>query len=523
MRADEPTRNIVSNGYSTHVKKVNGQVNGVKNGRKRSSRSPLYRSHNREEVTRILIQGLRDMGYENTAASLSYESGFELESSEVSGFRNAILNGEWLSAERFLSQSGLVLAEHASRNQMLFFIREQKFLEMLVARDLLSALKVLREELTPLHYDTYKLHRLSTYLMCTQRDLETQLRWPDPQEARQTLLEALTRSISPSVMIRDHRLSELLDQVKSSQINQCTYHNTALPPSLYSDHHCNQHNFPTQTWMILENHTGEVYCVAFSPDGTRFATAGQDTCCVVYDTNDFSILYRLLKHGAPITHIAWSPDSKKLLTTATEAAAYVWDMSTGKILATLEHQTGEQRPITSGAWTPDSKSLITCCHDINSKLCLWNLTKDPRTPVYTWSGEFRVSDIAISADGQRLGMFSQFILSILTYSVCNDMDEMLIGYDIPSRRELWRRKFSSKITSITASQDARTAIVNIAEGEVHMIDLNDGLPISRYRGPSQGAHIIRNCYGGAAENFVLSGSEGKSFVFISTSLTINRW
>lgn len=88
------------------------------------------------------------------------------------------------------------------------------------------------------------------------------------------------------------------------------------------------------------------------------------------------------------------------------------------------------------------------------------------------------------------------------------MYDMLIGYDLPSRRELWRRKLTSKITCITTSQDNLTAIVNIAEGEVHMIDLEDGLSISRYRGPSQGAHIIRNCYGGAAENFILSGSEG---------------
>lgn len=401
MRADEPR--IVSNGYSAH-KKVNGQVNGVKNGRKRT-RSPLYRGHNREEVTRILIQGLKDMGYDNTAASLAHESGFELESTEVAGFRNAILNGEWTAAERFLSQSGVILAENASRNQMLFFIREQKFLEMLVARDLLSALKVLREELTPLHYDTYKLHRLSTYLMCTQRDLESQLRWPDPVEARQILLEALTRSIAPSVMIRDHRLSELLDQVKSSQINSCMYHNTALPPSLYSDHKCNQHEFPTQTWMILENHTGEVYCVAFSPDGTKFATAGEDQVCIIYDTNDFSIIHKLQKHKAQITHIAWSPDSKKLITTANEPHAHVWDISTGKILATLEHQNGEQRFITSAAWTPDSKGLVTCCHDISSKICLWNLaSKDYRAPVHTWSGEFRVADVAISADGQRLSM-----------------------------------------------------------------------------------------------------------------------
>lgn len=468
----------------------------------------MYRGHNREELTRILIQGLKDMGYENSAHSLSSESGYELENSEVAAFRSAILSGHWSEAERILSGSpqdegggartthqGLVLAENASKSQMLFWIREQKFLEMLVARELLSALKVLREELTPLHYDTYQLHTLSSLLMCTQKELEVQLKWPeDPEESRQILLENLTKSIAPSVMIRDHRLAELLDQVKAAQINQCLYHNTSVPPSLYSDHLCNQEDFPSKQWMILEEHAGEVYCVAFSPDGSKLATAGEDKICIIYDAINFRVLHKLQKHNASITHVAWSPDSKKIITAAAEPHAHVWDVMSGKLVTTIEHNNGERRPITSGAWTPDSRSLITCCHDMGSKMCLWDLyAQDPRKPVHTWSGEFRVSDIAITPDGKRL--------------ICNDMGNMLIVYDLHTYAEQFRRKLSSKITCITPSRDSQVVIVNLAEGEIQMIDLDLRCPVRKFKGLNQGGNIIRNCFGGAAENFVLSGSK----------------
>lgn len=444
MRSDEHARSIVSNGYSTnsafhgprkaavsmngHSPNLNGSGQTLRNGtsKRRNPRSPSYRGHNREELTRILIQGLKDMGYDNSANLLSSESGYELESSEVASFRSAILSGHWNEAERILSDSsqddggslshstghGLVLAEHASKDQMRFWIRQQKFLELLVARKLLAALKVLREELTPLHYDTYQLHTLSSLLMCTQGELEAQLRWPeDPEESRQQLLEELTRSIAPSVMIRDHRLAELLDQVKAAQINQCLYHNTSVPPSLYADHKCNQEDFPSRTWMIVEDHQGEVYCVAFSPDGSKLATAGEDKLCIIYDVMNFKILHRLLKHNAPITHIAWSPDSKKIVTAAAEAHAHVWDAIAGKLVMTIEHEASERRPITTAAWTPDSSSLVTGCHDREKKMCLWSLkAHDLKTPVHTWSGEFRVSDLAITPDGRRLSKSASWAL-----------------------------------------------------------------------------------------------------------------
>jgi hypothetical protein len=143
---------------------------------------PDYFGHDREEVTRILIQSLNDLGYTGAAAQLSRESGFELESPVVAAFRNAVLQGEWPEAEQLLFgasrslpggvninpgdeqyRNGLVLAEGADKNMMLFWMRQQKFLELLEDRNLGSALMVLRGELAPLNQDVGKLHAMSRY------------------------------------------------------------------------------------------------------------------------------------------------------------------------------------------------------------------------------------------------------------------------------------------------------------------------------------------------------------------------
>jgi hypothetical protein len=140
--------------------------------------------HNREEVARILIQSLTDLGYHQSARTLSKESGFELEGPEVAAFRHAVLHGEWADAEALLfghsdsgggvsleggngkgpdwSISGLTLAEGANKNEMLFWLRQQKYLELLERKDLGKALMVLRQELIPLgHDDTGAVHHLS--------------------------------------------------------------------------------------------------------------------------------------------------------------------------------------------------------------------------------------------------------------------------------------------------------------------------------------------------------------------------
>lgn len=125
-------------------------------------------------MTRLLIQSLHDLGYNGAAALLSKESGYQLETEAVAMFRSAVLDGRWSDAElilvpSFFNEGGhenpprnkLVLAENANKNEMLFYLRQQKFLELLEARDLGEALMVLRTELTPLNYDIGRLHALS--------------------------------------------------------------------------------------------------------------------------------------------------------------------------------------------------------------------------------------------------------------------------------------------------------------------------------------------------------------------------
>ncbi|KZF20200.1 WD40 domain-containing protein [Xylona heveae TC161] len=505
-RFSPQSKSALSNGNPYGLSAANGLSTSQSNGTASGKPRPTYFGHDREEVARILIQSLADLGYNGAAAALTQESGYELESPSVAAFRNAVLSGEWAEAESLLFGNvpidggvefdgadgsyarGLVLAEGADKNEMLFCLRQQKFLELLEERDLGSALMVLRQELTPLNRDISKLHALSSLIMCqSAEDLKEQASWDGAAGAsRHILLSELSKSISPSVMIPEHRLAVLLNQVKQHQISNCLYHNTASSPSLYSDHSCDRSQFPLRTTAELQQHTDEVWFLEFSHDGTKLATASKDRTVVVYDTRSWEPIHVLCEHTDPVAYVAWSPDDSKLITCSHDRKARLWDMSTGTCSLTINHH---NEPVTTASWAPDGQVFVTGSLDSQLSLCVWDLSGNR---LHAWSG-YRVQDSAISLDGTKLVTIST--------------EKKIYVYDLEKREELYNLALKAELTCVNISRDSRYLLVNMSDHEIQLIDIETAETVRRYLGQQQGRFVIRSGFGGASENFIISGSE----------------
>lgn len=65
--------------------------------------------------------------------------------------------------------------------------------------------------------------------------------------------------------------------------------------------------------------------------------------------------------------------------------------------------------------------------------------------------------------------------------------------------------------SFTCDASGRLALLNIAHQGVHLWDLDDRILVRKFQGVIQGFYVIHSCFGGVNQNFVASGSEGKSF------------
>ncbi|KAM7189629.1 vacuolar protein sorting-associated protein 1 [Naviculisporaceae sp. PSN 640] len=501
-RAEDGFTTVTANGvHKNSLEAVNGSA---QNGKEVANveRPSTYFGHDREEVTRILIQALTDMGYSAAAESVSRDSGFVLESPTVAAFRTSILDGAWGRAEELLSGAvstgerqqlgnGLVLASGADRNIMRIWIRQQKFLELLERRETSRALAVLRGELTPLCSEQHqKVHFLSSLLMCqSPEDLKSKANWDGAYgNSRQILLSELSKCISPSVMLPEHRLAVLLSQVKESQIGGCLFHTSAEPPSLYSDHLCDRAQFPSEILLDLDKHVGEVWQVRFSNDGTRLASCGLDKNVLIWRVPSFDILYRLEAHeGGEVCNLAWSPDDTMIVTCGKDRYAKIWNTETGNCIRILERF---EEPVSCCVWLPDGRSFITGTFDKDKSLVQWDLTGQM---VHLWTRKHRTEDLTISPDGQWL--------------IAMDEQNRLHVYNGITREQEYEIELKARPTSISISRDSGFLLVNKTDGEAQLIDILTKDAIQRYRGSPGNEFTIRSAFGGANEAFVISGSE----------------
>lgn len=199
-----------------------------------------YCGHDRNEVTRIIMQTIHDLGYRNISKLLEQESGLHYEAPVVSRFRKAVLNGDWDCAEELILQRGqeesraigLELQPNTDRDCLLFLIRRQEYLELLEAGHVQKALKLLRTKLATLPYDSNKIgleeakrrreeiHQLTNLLVVNSpAELhEGILLWDGAKgKSRSLLLDALLEFISADVLVPKFRLASLLDQARQFQ------------------------------------------------------------------------------------------------------------------------------------------------------------------------------------------------------------------------------------------------------------------------------------------------------------------
>jgi WD40 repeat protein len=106
--------------------------------------------------------------------------------------------------------------------------------------------------------------------------------------------------------------------------------------------------------QTLEGHTGSVWSVAFSPDGTQVVSGSGDNTVRLWDAVTGSALQTLEGHTDWVTSVAFSPDGKQVVSGSDDDTVRLWDAATGSALQTLEGHTGT---VMSVAFSPDGKLL----------------------------------------------------------------------------------------------------------------------------------------------------------------------
>lgn len=456
-----------------------------------SSSDGDYHGLDSGQVTRLIIQSLYDLGYSNAAKTLEADSQISIETPQVSQFRTAVHQGDWDGAEKILD--GLDISSGTDRVQIKFLMRRQEYLERLETQDTAGALMVLRSKLTPLNCNKEELHSLTKLLMCSASDLKTVAKWDGSQgTSRSQLFLTLQTFMPPSVTLSPHRLATLLNQSRAHQIHNSNYWMDYQQPwSLYKDFTGDERHFPTVTKHLLQDHQDEVWYLEFSHNGKYLASSSADKTVIVWNVEDnFSVQSVLKGHTEGVICLAWSPDDSMLLTSGQDGKAIIWDPVSGIHLRILH----EHKDVVGAcSWLPNGREFITGSPD--KQLLLWNVDGEI---AYRFPS-IRVMNLAVTPDGRRLIV------------LCND--NAIHFFDLETREKITEIQMNQVLTSVTVSRDSKYALINVKPEEVHLWDLHNYRIVTKYVGQLQKEFVIRSCFGGIEEQFVLSGSQD-NYVYV---------
>ena len=146
---------------------------------------------------------------------------------------------------------------------------------------------------------------------------------------------------------------------------------------------------------MFKGHHGFVQDIAFSPDGTRIASAGTDGRVKVWDVISDRDVIRIPRIGQQGNDIGLSPDGRIALTGMYESTIHLWNAETGEPLGEpikLEHKA------VNFDFTADGKRLALT--DEGKNVTIWNVSTSKMVRAFKHDGPEGRLGTALSPDGK---------------------------------------------------------------------------------------------------------------------------
>jgi WD40 repeat protein/beta-lactamase regulating signal transducer with metallopeptidase domain len=148
----------------------------------------------------------------------------------------------------------------------------------------------------------------------------------------------------------------------------------------------------------LEGHRDAVSCLAFSPDGKTLATGSYDRSVKLWDVDSGREKVELTGHTNWVFAVAFSPDGASVASAGHDKMVRVWDAATGRETARLAGHSASVRAV---AFTSNMKGISLATGGADRVVLIWDLsTRTVRARLGGHKGTVRA--LAFAPDGSTL-------------------------------------------------------------------------------------------------------------------------